>query len=346
MNLELSNLMIRLAAAPLAITCALVGSSAQAQAQAPAPTQPQTQPQAQTYPDHPVRLIIPFAPGGSNDIVGRLIGEELAKRLGQPFVVENRGGAGSTIGTALVAKARPDGYTLLLASTPYASNTKMYRKLPYDPAKDFSPVAKLAAAPQLVTIYPGLPVKKLADLIAYGKANPGKLNYVSSGVGSAQHLASELFQSRAGITMTHVPYKGGGAAMTDVAAGHAQMAMGTVLQGVPYVKGNLLRPLAVGGAARQKALPDVPTFDEAGLTGFDGDLWWGILAPAGTPPAIVNTLSKTIGEIMASPDMRAQMDAASATVGYLGPADFGTFIAAETVKWGELITRLGIRADE
>ena len=350
MNLNLSHLMIRLAAAPLAITCALVGSPTQAQAQPQAPSQPQTQPQGQsqtqTYPDHPVRLIIPFAPGGSNDIVGRLIGEELAKRLGQPFVVENRGGAGSTIGTALVAKARPDGYTLLLASTPYASNTKMYRKLPYDPAKDFSPVAKLAAAPQLVTIYPGLPVKTLADLIAYGKANPGKLNYVSSGVGSAQHLASELFQSRAGITMTHVPYKGGGAAMTDVAAGHAQMAMGTVLQGVPYVKGNLLRPLAVGGATRQKALPDVPTFDEAGLKGFDGDLWWGILAPAGTPPAIVDTLSKTIGEIMASPDMRAQMDAASATVGYLGPADFGKFIAAETVKWGELITRLGIRADE
>ena len=330
MNRTISHF-IRLAAAPLALACAVAGSGVA---------------QAQTYPDRPVRLVIPFAPGGSNDIVGRLIGEELAKRLGQPFVVENRGGAGSTIGTNMVAKASPDGYTLLLASTPYASNTTMYKKLPYDPVKDFSPVAKLAAAPQLVTIYPGLPVKTLAELIAYAKAHPNQLNYVSSGVGSAQHLASELFQSRAGITMTHVPYKGGGAAMTDVAAGHAQMAMGTALQGLPFVKGNLVRALAVGGAKRQRALPDVPTFDEAGLKGFDGDLWWGILAPAGTPPAIVDTLNKAIGEIMASPEMREHLETASATATYLGPADFGKFIAAETAKWGGLITRLGIHAED
>ncbi len=322
---------IRLAAAPLVLVCAVAGNGVA---------------QAESYPDRPVRLVIPFAPGGSNDIVGRLIGEELAKRLGQPFIVENRGGAGSTIGTNIVAKARPDGYTLLLISTPYASNSTMYRKLPYDPVKDFSPVAKLGAAPQLITIYPGLPVKTVAELIAYAKAHPNQLNYVSSGVGSAQHLATELFQSRAGIAMTHVPYKGGGAAMTDVAAGHAHMAMGTVLQGLSYVKGNLLRALAVGGTERQRSLPDVPTLEETGLKGFDGGLWWGILAPAGTPTAIVDTLSKTIGEIMASPGMREHFEAASASVAYLGPADFGKFIAAETAKWGELITRLGIHADD
>lgn len=331
MNHRTLSHFLRLAAAPLAIVCALAAGS-------PA--------RAESYPERPVRLVIPFASGGSNDIVGRLIGEALAKRLGQPFVVENRGGAGGTIATGMVAKAKADGYTLLLVSTPHASNSTMYRKLPYDPAKDFEPVARLATAPQLVTIYPGLPVKTLAELIAYAKAHPNKLNYVSSGVGSAQHLASELFQSRAGITMTHVPYKGGGAAMTDVAAGHAQMAMGTVLQGLPYVKGNLLRPLAVGGAKRQRALPDVPTLEEAGLKGYDGDMWWGILAPAGTPAPIVNTLSKAIGEIMAGPEMREHLEAASATVAYLGPADFGKFIAAETAKWGELITRLGIRAED
>ncbi|VCU71719.1 Tripartite tricarboxylate transporter family receptor [Pigmentiphaga humi] len=301
--------------------------------------------QAQAYPDHPVRLVIPFAPGGSNDIVGRLIGEELAKRLGQPFIVDNRGGAGGTIGTDLVAKSRPDGYTLLLISTPHTANSTLYKKLPYDPAKDFAPVARLATAPLLISVYPGLPVKTLPELIAYAKANPGKLNYVSSGVGSSQHLVSELFESRAGISMTHVPYKGAGAALADVAAGHAQVSVGTVLQALPHVKANRLRPLAVTGTKRQPVVPDVPTVEEAGLSGYDGDNWWGILAPAGTPPAIVGKLNKTIGEILAEPDMRKRLEAESASVAYLEPEAFGKFMAGETTKWAELIKRLGIQAD-
>lgn len=264
---------------------------------------------AEDYPGRPVRIVIPFAPGGSNDIVGRLIGEELTKRLGQPFIVDNRGGAGGTIGTEVVAKARPDGYTLLLISTPHTANSTLYKKLSYDPAKDFSPVARLATAPLLVSVYPGLPVKTLSDLISYAKANPGKLNYVSSGVGSSQHLVSELFEIRAGISMTHVPYKGAGAALTDVAAGHAQVSVGTVLQALPHVKANRLRPLAVSGPKRQPVLPDVPTVQEAGLPGYDGDNWWGILAPAGTPPAIVDKLSKAIGDILAQPDMRQRLEA-------------------------------------
>jgi len=300
---------------------------------------------AEDYPNRPVRIVIPFAPGGSNDIVGRLIGEELSKRLGQPFIVDNRGGAGGTIGTDVAAKSRPDGYTLLLISTPHTANSTLYKKLPYDPAKDFTPIARLATAPLLISVYPGLPVKTLADFIAYAKANPGKLNYVSSGVGSSQHLVSELFQIRAGISMTHVPYKGAGAALADVAAGHAQVSVGTVLQALPHVKANRLRPLAVSSAKRQPVLPDVPTVEEAGLPGYDGDNWWGILAPAGTPPAIVDKLSKTVGDILAQPDMRRRLEAESASVAYLPSEPFGKFMAGETTKWAELIKRLGIQAD-
>ncbi|OVZ58327.1 hypothetical protein CDO44_14945 [Pigmentiphaga sp. NML080357] len=300
---------------------------------------------AEEYPSRPVRIVIPFAPGGSNDIVGRLIGEELTKRLGQPFIVDNRGGAGGTIGTEVVAKSRPDGYTLLLISTPHTANSTLYKKLPYDPAKDFAPVARLATAPLLISVYPGLPVKTLSELIAHAKANPGKLNYVSSGVGSSQHLVSELFEIRAGISMTHVPYKGAGAALTDVAAGHAQVSVGTVLQALPHVKANRLRPLAVSGAKRQAVLPDVPTVEEAGLSGYDGDNWWGVLAPAGTPQPIVDKLSKAIGDILAEPDMRRRLEAESASVAYLAPEPFGKFLAGETTKWAELIKRLGIQAD-
>ncbi|WP_299454095.1 tripartite tricarboxylate transporter substrate binding protein [uncultured Pigmentiphaga sp.] len=300
---------------------------------------------AEDYPNRPVRIVIPFAPGGSNDIVGRLIGEELAKRLGQPFIVDNRGGAGGTIGTDLVAKSRPDGYTLLLISTPHTANATLYKKLPYDPNKDFAPIARMATAPLLISVYPGLPVKTLSELIAYAKANPGKLNYVSSGVGSSQHLVSELFQIRAGISMTHVPYKGAGAALADVAAGHAQVSVGTVLQALPHVKANRLRPLAVSGPQRQAVLPDVPTVDEAGLSGYDGDNWWGLLAPAGTPQAIVDKLSKTVADILAEPEMRRRLEAESATVAYLTPEPFGKFLASETIKWAELIKRLGIQAD-
>ncbi|MDX3904623.1 MAG: tripartite tricarboxylate transporter substrate binding protein [Pigmentiphaga sp.] len=300
---------------------------------------------AEDYPSRPVRIVIPFAPGGSNDIVGRLIGEELSKRLAQPFIVDNRGGAGGTIGTELVAKSRPDGYTLLLISTPHTANSTLYKKLPYDPVKDFEPIARIGTAPLLISVYPGLPVKTLSELIAYAKANPGKLNYVSSGVGSSQHLVSELFEIRAGISMTHVPYKGAGAALADVAAGHAQVSVGTVLQALPHVKANRLRPLAVSGGQRQPVVPDVPTVEEAGLAGYDGDNWWGVLAPAGTPRPIVDKLSKAIADILADPDMRRRLEAESATVAYLAPAPFGEFLTSETAKWAELIKRLGIQAD-
>lgn len=322
------NFLVRTGALLLAAT---LGSAAQAK--------------DENYPERPVRLVIPFAPGGSNDIVGRLIGEELAKRLGQPFIVDNRGGAGGTIGTDLVAQSKADGYTLLLISTPHTANSTLYRKLSYDPVKDFAPISRMATASVLISVYPGLPIKTLPELISYAKAHPGELNYVSSGVGSAQHLVSELLQIRAGMTMTHVPYKGAGAALADVSAGHAQVSVGTVLQALPHVKSNRLRPLAVSGPHRQAVLPAVPTVDESGLKGYEADNWWGILAPAGTPPEIVNKLSKTIGDILAKPETRKRLEAESATVAYLAPEAFGKFLANETSKWAELIKKLGIQAN-
>lgn len=297
------------------------------------------------YPDRPVRVVIPFAPGGSNDIVGRYISDELGKRLGQTFVVDNRGGAGGTIGTDLVAKSRPDGYTLLLISTPHTANSTLYKKLSYDPAKDFLPVGRIATAPQVVSVFPGLPVKNLQELVAHAKANPGKLNYVSSGIGSSQHLVSEMFIEQTGIQLTHVPYKGAGAALADVAAGHAQVSVGTVLQALPHLNSKRMRALAVTGSKRQPAIPDVPTMDEQGFKGFDIDNWWGLLAPAGTPPAVIQKLSKTMADILAQPETVKKLESESATVAYQDPATFGKFMDAETVKWAKLIKQLNIQAD-
>ena len=300
---------------------------------------------AQAYPNRPVRVVIPFAPGGSNDIVGRFISDELGKKLGQTFVVDNRGGAGGTIGTDLVAKAPADGYTLLLISTPHTANSTLYKKLPYRPAQDFAPIGRIATASQVISVFPGLPTKTLPELIAYAKANPGKLNYVSSGIGSSQHLVSEMFANQAGIQMTHVPYKGAGAALADVSAGHAQVSVGTVLQALPHIKGDRLRALAVSGANRQAVLPDVPPAAESGLKGFEPDNWWGLLAPAGTPPDVINTLTKTMGEILARPDTIKKLEAESATVAFQPPADFSKFMDSETTKWAALIRKLNIQAD-
>lgn len=300
---------------------------------------------AQDYPNRPVRVVIPFAPGGSNDIVGRYISDELGKRLGQTFVVDNRGGAGGTIGTDLVAKSRADGYTLLLISTPHTANSTLYKRLAYDPAKDFAPIGRIATAPQVVSVFPGLPVKTLPELVAYAKANPGKLNYVSSGIGSSQHLVSEMFANQTGVQLTHVPYKGAGAALADVSAGHAQVSVGTVLQALPHINGNRLRAIAVTGSKRQPAVPDVPTMDESGFKGFDADNWWGLLAPAGTPPDVINKLSQTMAEILARPETIKKLQGESATVAYQNPAAFGKFMDSETTKWAALIKQLNIQAD-
>lgn len=297
------------------------------------------------YPNRPVRLVIPFTTGGSNDIIGRFIADQLGKRLGETFVVDNRGGAGGTLGTDIVAKAKPDGYTLLLISTPHTANSSLYKKLPYNPIKDFIPVARIGTASQVISVFPGLPVKTLPELIEYAKARPGQVNYVSSGVGSSQHLVSEMFANLAGLQLVHIPYKGAGAALADVAAGHAQISVGTVVQALPLIKGERLRPLAVSGAKRQAVIPDTPTAIEIGLKGFDADNWWGILAPTGTPAELVQKLSVTLADILSKPETVKKMSDESATVAYLGSEAFAKFMETESIKWAQLVKQLKLQAE-
>ena len=269
----------------------------------------------------------------------------MGKRLGETFVVDNRGGAGGTLGTDIVAKAKPDGYTLLLISTPHTANSSLYKKLPYNPSKDFIPVARIGTASQVISVFPGLPVKTLPELIEYAKARPGQVNYVSSGVGSSQHLVSEMFANLAGLQLVHIPYKGAGAALADVAAGHAQISVGTVVQALPLIKGERLRPLAVSGAKRQAVIPDTPTAIEIGLKGFDADNWWGILAPAGTPAELVQKLSVTLADILSKSETVKKMSDESATVAYQGSEAFAKFMETESIKWAQLVKQLKLQAE-
>jgi tripartite-type tricarboxylate transporter receptor subunit TctC len=300
---------------------------------------------AQGYPTRPVRLIIPFPPGGSNDIVGRMIAAQLGERLGQQVVVDNRGGAGGTIGTELAAKSQADGYTLLLISTAYAFNTSIYKKLPYDPAKSFVPVALLGSGPGVLVVNPALPVNSVADLIALAKERPGKLNNASAGIGSFQHLASELFRIQAGIQWLHVPYKGGGPAMTDLMGGQADASVGSLIQMLPHIRSGKLKALGTTGAKRSTVLPDVPTVAEAGVSGYEATNWWGFLAPAGTPPAIVERLHQEVAAVQASAETKRRFDTEGAEALQMSPAEFGAFIAAETAKWARVVKEAGISAE-
>ncbi len=299
---------------------------------------------ADVYPSKPVRLVIPFPPGGSNDIVGRMIGTQLTERLGKQVVIDNRGGAGGVLGTELAATSPPDGYTLLLISSAYAINPSLY-KLPYDPAKAFVPVAILATGPNALTVFPGLPVKSVKELIALAREKPGQLNYAAAGVGSFQHLASELFRLMTGVQIVGVQFKGGGPAMIDVVGGHTQVLMGSLIQSLPHIRSGKLRALGVGGAKRSPILPDVPTIAEAGVPGYEATNWWGIVAPAGTPPPIVDRLHKEVSGILTSAEAQKRFLDEGAEVVHMSPAEFGTFIAAETAKWTRVIKEANIRAE-
>jgi tripartite-type tricarboxylate transporter receptor subunit TctC len=299
---------------------------------------------AQSYPTKPVRLIIPFPPGGSNDIVGRLIATKLTERLGKQVVVDNRGGAGGVLGSDLAAKAAPDGYTLLIASAAFAFNPSLY-KLPFDPLKDFVPIARLASGPNSLTVYPGLPVNSVQELIALAKQQPGKLLCGAAGVGSFQHLGTELFKMMTGIDFKIVQYKGGGPAMTDQLGGHVQMSFGSLIQTLPHIQSGKFRVLATGGAKRSRILPNVPTIAEAGVPGYEATNWWGILAPAGTPQPIADRLSSELSTILTSEDVQKLFLTEGAEVDYLGPADFSKFIAAETAKWARVVKEANIKVE-
>jgi tripartite-type tricarboxylate transporter receptor subunit TctC len=299
---------------------------------------------AQDYPTKPVRLIIPFPPGAINDTVGRMIATQLGTRLGKQVVVDNRAGAAGVIGTELAANAPKDGYTLLVVSLVNAVNPWLY-KLPYDPIKSFEPVAILASAPNVLAVNAELPVKSVKEFIALAKEKPGQLQYASGGIGSFQHLGAELFRLAAGVNMLHVPFKGGGPAMIDVLGGHTKVIFATTITALPHVRSGKLRVLGVGGRERSPALPDIPTIAEAGVPGYEAANWIGIVAPAGTPAAIVAKLHKEISAAVDSPEIQKQFSSEGVEAMRMSSAEFGDFAVKEMAKWERVVKEGGIKAE-
>ena len=295
------------------------------------------------YPNKPVRLIVPFAPGGSNDIVARIVGYKFAESFGQQVIIDNRGGASGIIGTDIAAKAAPDGYTLLMMSLTIAVNPSLYRKLPYDTEKDLAPVTLVASAPLILVVHPSLPVKSLKDFIAHAKANPGKLNFGSGGPGTTPHLAGEVLKSMAGLQMTHVPYKGGGPALADLIGGQLQLMLENIPSTLPLVKSGKLRVLAVSGLTRSTLVPEVPTLDEAGLKGYEIVGWNGLFLPAATPNAIVSRLHAETVKALALPDVKERLSGMGAEGVGNTPAQFTAFVKSEIRKWAQVVRDAGLR---
>ena len=298
------------------------------------------------WPAKPIRWIVPYAAGGFADIRARRIGIDLAKLLGQPVVIENRAGAGGVIGTDVVAKAAPDGYTIGMGNLAALSvNVSLMKKLPYDPIKDLQPIVLIERSALIFTAGPGLPAKTLQEVIAYAKANPGKLGFGSSGIGGAHHLSGEMLKLRTGIDIVHVPYKGGAPAAADVMAGHLPMMFEMGYAAVPSIKGGKVRALAVTSTRRLPLLPDVPTMAEAGLPGFESANWQGVVVPAGTPRVIVDRLNKEFNAILAMPEQREAILATASEVGGGTPEQFRDLIASETVKWAEVVKAAKIQPE-
>jgi tripartite-type tricarboxylate transporter receptor subunit TctC len=299
-----------------------------------------------TYPSHPVRLVVPFPAGGTTDILARAVAQRLSEVWGQQVVVDNRPGAGGNIGTELVAKAAPDGYTLEMGTVgTHAINASLYSHLPYDPVKDFAPVILVAGVPNVLVVNPALPVNSVQELIAYAKANPGKLNFASSGSGTSIHLSGELFKVMTGVSMTHVPYKGSAPALTDLMGGQVQLMFDNLPSSLPFIKAGKLRALAVTSAARSTALPDLPTLQEAGVPGFEASSWFGVLAPAGTPREIVLRINGEVAKWLATPEARDKLASQGAIAAGGTPDDFVRHIAAETAKWAKVVKASGAKVD-
>ena len=300
---------------------------------------------ADDFPSRPLRVIVPFSPGGAVDGPMRLIAQHLSQRLGQPVVVENKPGAGATIGTDVVAKAAPDGYTLLLASQTNAISATLYSNLPFDPIEDFTPVALIGREPGVVVVNPAVPVTSLQQLIAYVKERPGQIDYASSGNGSGQHLFAALLASRTGMKMNHVPYRGSGQATTDLLGGVVAMSIPGTAGMVGHIKAGKLRALAVTGAARSPQLPDVPTVMEAGVPDYEAYVWMGLLAPKGTPPAIVERLNREVLAVLVQEDVKKYMATAGIEIVGSTPAEFGTFFRHEKNLWAKVIRDTGAKIE-
>lgn len=300
---------------------------------------------AQAYPAKPIRLIVTYPAGGGADLMARLVAPGMAEALGQPVVVENKGGASGQIGAAEVARAAPDGYTLLLDASSYAVNPSLYSKLPYDPAKAFTPIAVLALFPNVLVVTPSFPPKDVKELIALAKSKPGTVAFASSGNGSAQHLAGELFRQKAGVDMTHVPYKGGGPALNDVIGGQVPVFFANMASGLPHVKGGKLRALAITGSKRSAALPDAPTISEAGLPGYEVYEWNAIFAPAGTPAPVLAKLAAAIDKAVGSPVFKERVEALGGELTGYGPAEADRFIRAQTALWGSVVRAGNVKVE-
>jgi tripartite-type tricarboxylate transporter receptor subunit TctC len=299
---------------------------------------------AQAYPTRPVRIIVPFPPGGANDILARMIGQWLQERLGKPFVIENRPGAGSNLGTEAAVRAPPDGYTLLLVATPNAINATLYDKLNFDFIRDIVPVASFSRVPIVMEVNPSVPAKTVPEFITYAKANPGKVNMASSGTGASPHLAGELFKMMAGIDMVHVPYRGSAPALTDLLGGQVQGMFDLTPSSIGHIKAGKLRALAVTTATRLEVLPDIPTVGDF-VPGYEASTWQGVGAPKNTPAEIVYRLNKEINAGLADPKIKAQLADMGATGFGSSPAEFGRLIAEETEKWGKVIRAANIKPE-
>jgi tripartite-type tricarboxylate transporter receptor subunit TctC len=300
---------------------------------------------AQTYPSRAVRLVVPSAPGGGADITARIIAPKLSELLGQQVVVENRAGAGTMIGGEVVARAAPDGYTLLLGISTLAINPAMYRKVPYDAIKDFAPVSQLVSLPNVLVTHPSLPVRTVKELIAFAKPRPGQIHYASAGVGTNPHLSVELFLSLTGLRMIHVPYKGSGQGIVDVVAGHVPMMMPSILTGLPHAKGGRLRALGVTSATRAGGAPQVPTIAEAGVPGYEAVQWFGVLAPAGSARDIVARLHSDVLRTLQSAEIKDRFASDGADPVGSTPEEFAAFLRAETAKWSKVVKNAGIQPE-
>ena len=303
-------------------------------------------PHAQTrFPSKPVTIIVPYPPGGSNDTFARELGRRLTEAWKQPVIIENRAGAGGSIGAAVVSKAAPDGYTLCLLSSSFTTNAAIQSNLPFDPVAGFAPVAMVAKGPMLLTVANKLPVKTLDEFLAYAKANPGKLNYGSSGTGSTNHFATELFMRAAGVQMTHVPYKGMPPAVTDIIGGHADVLFASAPSVYQHVKAGKVRGLGVSSATASAVVPDLPSLQQAGIKGYEFELWWGILAPPRTPPEIVNQVNAEVNRIVATPELREVFLREGAEPATMSAQQFAATIKAEIDGWKRVAKEANIKAE-
>jgi tripartite-type tricarboxylate transporter receptor subunit TctC len=301
--------------------------------------------QAQGWPSRPIRLVVSYPPGGTVDAVARIVAPPLSARLGQPVVVDNRGGAGGAIGGDLVAKSPPDGYTVLLDASNHAQNPALRSKMPFDTLRDLAPVSLLVKVPNVLVVHPSAPIRSVQDLVAQAKAKPGEINFASSGNGSAQHLAAEQFDAMAGVRMTHVPYKGGGPALSDVMAGQVPVFFGSLASSLPYIQTGKLRPLAVTGKARSAVLPQLPTIAESGLPGYEVYEWNAVFVPAGTPAAVTDRLSKELVAVLNEPDVRKRLEATGSEIIGSKPAELDAFRRAEIARWRKLAQDNKIQMD-